>query len=210
MWISVFALLLAFMYICPISVKAANLRISSKKVTLTVGETKKIAVKNNIRKKKVTWKSSNNGVATVSSSGKIRAKRSGNAVIYAKVNGKTLKCKVTVKKKEKSIFENMQGKYFVYNDSEYLYEIHFSKNTKNIYIGIWDKSGKGGSLEDFSFNYKNGKFNYTEKGYRSGRIYNIKLSLNTNNVKLEIQCKDAEYSWFNFEGIFQFAGYLNY
>ena len=45
---------------------------------------------------KISWYTSNNRVATVSSSGKVTAKMAGFATITAKVNGKTLYCKVQV------------------------------------------------------------------------------------------------------------------
>ena len=46
----------------------------------------------------ITWKTSNKSVVSVSSNGKIRAKKAGQAIITAKANGKTKKCKVTVSK----------------------------------------------------------------------------------------------------------------
>ena len=48
---------------------------------------------------KGTWKSSNKKVATVTSKGKITAKKAGTCTITGKVNGKTYKCKITVKNK---------------------------------------------------------------------------------------------------------------
>ena len=47
-------------------------------------------------KTKATWKSSNPKVATVSSRGKVTAKKKGTATITAKVGKTTYKCKVTV------------------------------------------------------------------------------------------------------------------
>lgn len=47
-------------------------------------------------KTKAKWSSSNTKVATVNSSGKVTGKKKGTAVITAKANGKTYKCKVTV------------------------------------------------------------------------------------------------------------------
>lgn len=47
-------------------------------------------------KTKATWKSSNTKVATVSSKGKVTAKKKGTTTITAKANGKTYKCKITV------------------------------------------------------------------------------------------------------------------
>lgn len=46
--------------------------------------------------KKVTWRSSNKKVATVSKKGVVTAKKKGNAVITAETNGKKYKCKVKV------------------------------------------------------------------------------------------------------------------
>ena len=48
---------------------------------------------------KGTWKSSNKKVATVTSKGKITAKKAGTCTITGKVNGTTYKCKITVKNK---------------------------------------------------------------------------------------------------------------
>ena len=45
---------------------------------------------------KITWKSSNRKVATVSSAGKVTAKGYGKCIIYAKSKGKTYKCSVTI------------------------------------------------------------------------------------------------------------------
>ncbi|MBQ5473642.1 MAG: Ig-like domain-containing protein, partial [Lachnospiraceae bacterium] len=48
----------------------------------------------------VKWSTSNKKVATVSSKGKVTAKKKGTATITAKVSKKSYKCKVTVKAKE--------------------------------------------------------------------------------------------------------------
>lgn len=49
--------------------------------------------------KKVKWSSSRKSIATVSSKGKVTAKKPGTAVITAKVGKKKLTCKITVKKR---------------------------------------------------------------------------------------------------------------
>ena len=77
---------------------AATMKLNKKKVTLKVGKSVTLKVKGT--KKKVTWKSSNTKVVTVSKKGKIKAKKKGTATIYAKVANKKLKCKVTVKPKK--------------------------------------------------------------------------------------------------------------
>ena len=80
---------------------ASAIKLSASKVTLTVGKTTKIRVRN--YKKKVTWKSAKKSVATVTRVGKyvgkIKAKKAGSTKIYAKCGKRKLVCKVTVKKK---------------------------------------------------------------------------------------------------------------
>ena len=67
-----------------------------KKVKLTTT----VKVKpNKAANKKVTYKSSNTKVATVSSKGKITAKKAGKATITVKAGNKVKKITVTVKKK---------------------------------------------------------------------------------------------------------------
>lgn len=70
-------------------------RLNKTKLLMTRGESKYLIVKN--AKGTIKWKSSNKKVATVSAKGLVKAKKKGKAIITAKVNGKTLKCTVTVK-----------------------------------------------------------------------------------------------------------------
>ena len=72
-------------------------RLSSKKIVLQVGKTKKLKVKNKPAGVKVVWKSSKKKVATVSKKGKVKAKKPGKTTITAKVGKKKYKCKVIVK-----------------------------------------------------------------------------------------------------------------
>lgn len=77
---------------------AAKERLNQTKVTVTVGKSVTLKVKNT--KKKVKWSTSNKKVATVSKKGKVTGKKAGKATITAKVGGKKYTCKVTVKKKQ--------------------------------------------------------------------------------------------------------------
>lgn len=89
--------------------KKKTISLSKKKVTLTVGSSYKIKVKN-APKAKVTFLSNKKKIATVSKKGKVKAKRVGTAVIKCKVKyrvnhskktkSKTLKCTVKVVAKE--------------------------------------------------------------------------------------------------------------
>lgn len=75
----------------------ASVKLSASSVSVTVGQTKKLTATVTGKKKTVSWKSSNSKVAAVKN-GVITAKKAGKATIYAKANGKTAECKVTVKK----------------------------------------------------------------------------------------------------------------
>lgn len=75
------------------TVKAAT-KITKTKVTLIKGQTTTLKVTGT--KKKATWYSSKKSVATVSSKGKVTAKKAGTAKITAKVNDKKYTCTVKV------------------------------------------------------------------------------------------------------------------
>lgn len=81
-------------------------KLNRTSITLTVGQSKKLTVSN---AKNVKWSSSNKAVATVSKNGNVKAKKVGKATITAKVSGKSLKCKVTVKKKQTSANNQTSG-----------------------------------------------------------------------------------------------------
>lgn len=78
---------------------SSKVRLNRKKVTIRVGKTYKLKVKNN--KKKVKWKTSNKKIATVSPKGKVKGKKPGKAIITAKIGKKKYRCRVTVKGKAK-------------------------------------------------------------------------------------------------------------
>lgn len=72
-----------------------KIRLSAKKLSLTVGQTKKLKVKGT--KKKVRWTSSQKKIASVSKKGVVKALRRGKTKITAKTAKKKLVCTVTVK-----------------------------------------------------------------------------------------------------------------
>ena len=101
---SSFMVFIFFLCLCiamaPTTKSAAKKKVSlnKTKLTLTAGKTYKLKLKNN--KKKVKWTSSKKSVATVTSKGKVTAKKAGTATITAKVAKKKYKCKLTVKAKK--------------------------------------------------------------------------------------------------------------
>lgn len=74
--------------------QAASIKINAKKKTLNVKQTYTLKISGT--KKKVKWSSSNKKVATVSSKGKVTAKKVGTATITAKVGNKKYSCKIVV------------------------------------------------------------------------------------------------------------------
>lgn len=75
--------------------QAATMRISKTSMTLKIGKSKTLKMKNATGK--VKWKTSKKSVATVTQKGKVTAKKAGKAFIQAKVSGRTYECRVTVK-----------------------------------------------------------------------------------------------------------------
>lgn len=83
-----------------ITTPAKSVRLSSKTAALYAGKTKKLTYKltPSSSKEKVTWRSSNSKVASVSASGLVKAKAPGNATITVKTaGGKKATCKITVR-----------------------------------------------------------------------------------------------------------------
>lgn len=78
-------------------VTVKNPTLNKTKRTLKKGKTFTLKIKGGVGK--ASFKSKNKKIATVSSKGKIKAKKKGNTVITVKTNGITLKCKVKVKSK---------------------------------------------------------------------------------------------------------------
>jgi len=81
--------------------RGKNISLNHKKLTLQVGQSKKLKVKGT--SKKVKWSSSNKKVATVSKKGIVKAKKKGKAVITAKVGKWKLKAKVIVKENNTTV-----------------------------------------------------------------------------------------------------------
>ncbi len=76
-------------------VQAATIKLSASSLKLQVGQSKQLKMVGT--KAKVTWKSSNKKVATVSAKGKVTAVSEGTVVISATVNKKKYSCMVLVK-----------------------------------------------------------------------------------------------------------------
>lgn len=107
---------------CATSVHAAaKPKLNKKKVSVYVGKTKTIKLKNANRK--VKWSTSNKKIKIVKKSGKysntvkIKGKKKGTVKLTAKVNGKKYVCKVTVKKKAANTSTNNTSNNGNYNNT---------------------------------------------------------------------------------------------
>lgn len=89
----------------PVDAKS-KVKLNITKATLSIGGSINLKLLNN--KKKVTWKSSNKKVASVTKKGKVKAKKKGKASIVAKVGKKKYICKVTVGSVSKKSAKNVK------------------------------------------------------------------------------------------------------
>lgn len=83
----------------------AKVRMSKKNLTMEVSKTHTLKLKG--VKGKISWKSSDPGVAKVNKKGKVTALRKGKATITAKAGKKLYKCVVTVEDKKNTGVLNM-------------------------------------------------------------------------------------------------------
>lgn len=101
-------IVLAFVMVITLSPIQANaakkVKLNKSKLSLYVGKSYTLKLKNN--KSKVKWSSSKKTVATVSSKGKVKAKKKGSCKITARVGKKKYVCNVSVKKRVSSSTNN--------------------------------------------------------------------------------------------------------
>lgn len=157
--------------------EAATVKLSATKKTVYYGSSVTLKVQNT--KKTVKWSTSNKNVATVTSKGKVTGKGLGTAYIYAKVSGKTYKCKVTVKDRNQTAsrsFKVNNGGYFVKGESTAKVAFKLTKyKAAKAYVSIVNSSGTTvykktysnvakNKLYSFNWNGKNTKGNYVPAG----------------------------------------------
>lgn len=82
---------------CKVKVEQRVYSFNQKEASLVVGKTTTLSIKNEQKKQKVSWSTSDKKIATVKK-GKITAKKAGTCTITAKIADTKLTCKVTVKK----------------------------------------------------------------------------------------------------------------
>ena len=173
MWKTLLLVVLAVSMIAATPLEAAaagssvnKIKISATKATVGVGETVKLKVSGT--KQSVKWSSSNSKVASVSG-GKVKGKKKGTATITAKVKGKKLKCRVTVKNR-----------------------IYLSKKSATVYVGKslqLKVKGTSSKVKWYSSNQsiatvKNGKVTGKKEGSAT-----ITAKVNGKSLKCDVKVK---------------------
>lgn len=129
----------AFTLVMPVTIRAAaKVKLNRTNITINVNQSYQLKV--NGTNKKATWKSSNRKVAVVSRNGKITGKKSGKAVITAKVNKKNYKCRITVKLSPKPEISSTKKSVKVKRVKEGIYNVTLNENVKN--VALTAKRGK--------------------------------------------------------------------
>lgn len=156
---------------CKVTVKAPTLNVSKK--SLVERQTYTLKVNGSTGKK--VWKSSNKSVATVSSSGKITAKKTGKATISVKVNGKTLKCNITVKKNQKTYSVNRDVMDYSYGSPTLvLQKVYYSGNS--LKADVWVMNNRMFRASKFDWlNYE--LYDSNGKLIAKKKFKNIKLGI---------------------------------
>lgn len=95
---SLFTILLAVCLVLELTNTAAAKGVRLNKTKLSVMEGKTVTLKLKGKHGRAVWKSSNRSVASVIGNGRIKAKKKGKTVVSCNVDGKMLRCRVTVKK----------------------------------------------------------------------------------------------------------------
>lgn len=146
---------------------AAKPKINKTKQTMYIGQTMNLKVTGTTQK--VTWSTSNKKVATVSTKGKVTAKKKGTATITAKVSNKKYTCKVTVKAPKLSATSKKLdiGKTYTLKLTGATAKSYSSSNQK---IATVDRKGKITAK-------KTGKATITVKDTK-GRKYTCKITVN--------------------------------
>lgn len=135
-----------------LTVKAAQIKLNTKKLCLKKGDTKKLQLKN--ASGRIKWSSGKKSITSVSAKGMVKAKKAGKTTITATYQNKKYKCTVTVKSSSSSKnTKNTGGStgngststvYWTPGGSVY----HISRNcpslsrSKTVYSGTRSDSGK--------------------------------------------------------------------
>ena len=165
------------------STKTATLNKTS--VTLLVGESTKIKVKNS--KETVKWSSSNKKVAFVSKKGKITAKKAGTCNIIATIGTLKLYCSVTVRNASNSDTNEKILKNENFNSSYYLGGITFPYNNSWQCLALQENENDS----SIAFSYLDSGIIYQTIKFDSELFNHYTANTTSFNNLLKIYMKDS-------------------
>ena len=163
----------------PTEVAVTGVTLSKKTVSIAKGKifTLKASIKPSDAATKLTWKSSNTKIATVSKSGKVKGIKKGTVIITATTeNGKTATCKVTVTEPVKSV-KFAKKSYTLKKGKTIILKPTIAPKTASNKDVTWKSSNKKIVKID-----KNGKV----KGLRKGTVT---ITVTTKDGKKTAKCK---------------------
>lgn len=156
-----------------VTVKKPTVKISASKSSMYIGDTLKLSAKTTPSGAKVTWSVNNKKLATISSSGKLKALSKGTVTVTAKVTYKgktyknTYKVKIDVQYPDISVFISQKADY----TSAYAFVV---TNNSSAPIKILNKGYVycNGESENIVKLFSNGGFSnsYTIKAGKSGAV----------------------------------------
>lgn len=141
--------------------QAASVKLNKKKLTLYVGKSETLKVTGT--SSKVKWSTANKKIATVTSKGKVTAKKAGKVTITAKVKNKKYTCKVTVKnvmaasKEKLTIGEKSSIKVTFKKNGT----IRFKSSNPNVLTCKWSGKWKNNKTTLYLYGNKEGKATVT-------------------------------------------------
>jgi len=157
---------------CKVTVKKAP-ALNAKTATINVNKTKKLVVQRPIGT--VKWTTSNKNIATVSAKGIVTGKKAGTATITAKVNGRTLKCKVTIKNADAKAntikFQTADGGDFITGLSAANVKFALNNASTAVKVQIINAADEVVQTKTFAACKKNTEYTYTWNGKTSGGNY---------------------------------------
>ena len=135
--------------------EAASIRLSGSSIVVPVGMRGQLSVSGT--SKSVTWSSSDTSIAAVTSSGTVTGKKTGSAIITAKISGQSLKCKVLVinRYNVRHVGNAVLTIVRRYYKSAFLLESERTGNTTTVVIA--KPQGDGAPGMDISVNITTGK-----------------------------------------------------
>lgn len=168
----------------------ATISLNKTSISITRGSSTVLKATVKGKSKKVTWSSKNSSIASVSSSGKVTAKKVGTTYITAKANGVSKTCKVQVKENIRTIFQKAAtGKWMKSTSASFG---QYSKFTTKERVYYNKKTGKVIAREKIAdIKKKTGDKYYVTMAGKYGK-YELRCTIKNGKVQ-----SGMEYWWYD-------------